>query len=201
MNDRNQKSQTRNLKPLKILFATEGDTEQLYLKGLFEYNNLSQPKILPKNNSPKKLLKLIKTEFDNSEYFNAWILFDKDNNNNNTKFNEIINLISKEKKIKAIWSNPNIEVWFSAYLGEITHYSKFIKIYKQKIGKEYIKTDKNIYKNLRNISADSKAIKLSERKLKETEENNTDNPAQQFPVSKMHELLNELKKIINISLD
>ncbi|MBQ0104707.1 MAG: RloB domain-containing protein, partial [Armatimonadetes bacterium] len=111
------------------------------------------------------------------------------------------NLISKEKKIKAIWSNPNIEVWFSAYLGEITHYSKFIKIYEQKTGRAYNKTDKNIYKNLRNISTDSEAIKLSELRLKETEENNIYNPAQQFPASKMHELLNELKNLINIKLD
>lgn len=201
MNDRNQKSQTRNLKPLNILFATEGDTEQLYLKGLFDFNNLPQPKILPKNNSPKKLLNLVKTEFDNSEYFNAWILFDKDNNNNDTKFNEIINQINKEKKIKAIWSNPNIEVWFSAYLGEITLYEKFTKNYEQKTGKPYNKTDKDIYKNLRNISTDSEAIKLSKLRLKEKEENNTDNPAQQFPSSKMHELLIELKNLINIKLD
>ena len=53
-----------------------------------------------------------------SQYAEPWIIFDRDRVEN---FDLIIR-DAEQKGIKAGWSNPCIEIWFSAYLGSMPIY-------------------------------------------------------------------------------
>lgn len=195
-----RKSNINKVFPLKHLFGTEGDSEQNYIKGLF--NSVSKScKILKKNNNIEYLLKSVKTEMQlNNNYSKAWIVFDKDNIPDKDKFNSIIKQI-ESKKINAVWSNPCLEIWYFAYFGKMPNYTtdqcnrEFKSLFKKMFGTEYDKNDPDIYKKLIDCpeTNEDNAIKLAIQKLKEAERNYKDRPSEQCPATKMFLLVKNIK--------
>lgn len=137
-----------------MIFTDTDETEKNYFLGLKN----SLPEIL-KDNIAIKVKKLelkgiveyINKEIAlNPQYSEPWIVFDRDNVVN---FDKII-LDAEASGISVGWSNPCIEIWFSAYFGKMPNIiestkccTTFSELYKLNTDKEYKKSDKNIYDN------------------------------------------------------
>lgn len=200
MNKIRNKSRQRNTKCGNLLIITEGKSEQNYIKGLCEYLNKSYPKFLTPTNNTYELLNNIINEMYNGIYSDTYIIFDKDNIPNNSKFNNFIRQI-ESNKINAVWSNPCLEIWYFAYFGKMPNYTteqcnrEFKALFKKMFGTEYDKNDPDIYKKLIDCpeTNEDNAIKLAIQKLKEAERNYKDRPSEQCPATKMFLLVKNIK--------
>ena len=85
------------------------------------------------------------------------------------------NIIEQAEKrdIHVGWSNPCIELWFSAYFGEMPTFagspqcvSHFKKLFEQKTGTEYTKAIAEIYKKLNNNGDENNAIRIAKTQHK-----------------------------------
>lgn len=131
------------------------ETEQNYMFGLQgSIPEHLQGKLVIKV-SKTKTLNLVKEALSFSalqpQYGEPWIVFDRDQIVN---FDDIIAEAEKEG-IKVGWSNPCIEIWFSAYFGIMPSYQDSVKCcegfeknFKQITKQEYQKSDKAIYTKL-----------------------------------------------------
>lgn len=98
------------------------------------------------------------------QYRIPWIVFDCDEVSN---FDSIIKK-AEESDINVGWSNPCFEIWMYAYLGSMptglnskSCCSNFSNLYKTKVGKEYSKSDTNIYISISlNTEMKRKLLKL-----------------------------------------
>lgn len=102
------------------------ETEQNYMFGLRDS--------IPKELQGKLVIKVCRTktiEMVNEaknmaslhpQYGEPWIIFDRDEIK---EFDRII-LLAKESGINAGWSNPCIEIWFSAYFGNMPTYQNSV---------------------------------------------------------------------------
>ncbi len=98
-----------------------------------------------------------------------WIVFDKDRVED---FDKIIHEAESEG-INVAWSNPCIEIWFSAYFSEMKTcmestkcYSNFKDVFLKKSGIIYKKNDKNIYSKLTSYGDESEAIRYAKARFK-----------------------------------
>lgn len=175
------------------------ETEQNYMLGLRDS--------IPKELQGKLVIKVCKAktvELVNEalnmaslqpQYGEPWIIFDRDQVK---EFNQIIST-AKVKGISAGWSNPCIEIWFSAYFGVMpTHQESvscctgFEQKYLQATGQKYEKSDTAIYSKLCSFGDEKRAIDIAEQKYTEHQRNCRDKPSEMCPATTVHLLVREI---------
>ena len=124
-------------------------------------------------------------------------MFDRDEVPN---FDKIIKE-AEEKGIGAAWSNPCLEIWFSAYFGKMPNCDNSIKclesfqtIFKQRTHSRYEKDDPKIYKKLMDYGNEKEAIKIAMQKHHSFYIANKDcKPSEMYPCSTIYLLVDEIK--------
>ena len=179
------------------------ETEQNYMIGLRDS--------IPKELQGKLVIKVCKAktvELVNEalnmaslqpQYGEPWIVFDRDQVKG---FDQIISL-AKEKGINVGWSNPCIEIWFSAYFGAMPTYqdsvsccSGFGENYLKITGQNYQKSDVAIYSKLCRFGDEKQAFIIAEQKLQENQRNGRTTPSQMCPATTVSSLVEEIKNKI-----
>jgi hypothetical protein len=150
------------------------ETEQNYMHGLRDS--------IPKELQGKLVIKVSQTSTANlvdeakslaalqPQYGEPWIIFDRDQVKN---FDEIIYKAESEN-INVGWSNPCIEIWFSAYFSTMPTYqdsvtccSGFGTTFEKGTRQKYKKSDRQIYNKLCKYGDERQAITIAKQKLKE----------------------------------
>lgn len=181
------------------------ETERNYIYGLRNS--------IPKELQGKLVIKVIKTKTKNliqealdkaslnPQFGETWIIFDRDQVQD---FDEIIHQ-AEERGIKVGWTNPCIEVWFSAYFGKMPIYQDsvacctgFGRTFEQVSGQKYVKSDCKIYDKLTHFGDETEAIELAQRKYEEHKNNCKDKPSEMNPCTTIHFLVNEVKSKIKL---
>ncbi len=201
--NRKTREQTRNFRIPNLgyyfIVTDTKKTEENYMKGLRDS--------IPLELQGKLVIKVSKAETRNlveeakslmalhPQYGEPWIVFDRDQVKN---FDHIIEKAIDEK-INVGWSNPCIEIWFSAYFGTMPTYqgsveccSKFAQQLESKTNFKYAKADKDIYNLLCKYGDEDKALLIAERKLNEQLKNYS-KPSEMCPATTLHMLIGEIK--------
>ena len=179
------------------------ETEQNYMLGLRDS--------IPKNLQGKLVIKVCKAKtvalIDEAlsmaslqpQYGEPWIVFDRDRVKG---FDQII-MLAQEKGINVGWSNPCIEIWFSAYFGVMPTYpdsvsccNGFEEIYSHATGQNYQKSDDAIYTKLCRFGDEAQALDLAKQKLREHIRNCKATPSEMCPATTLHVLVEEIQKKI-----
>ena len=183
-----------------FIVTDTNETEQNYMYGIKD----SIPKELQdrlvirvKKTKTKKLVaEALELASLHPQYGEIWIVFDRDQIQD---FDEIIDE-AQRKKISVGWTNPCIEEWFSAYLGEMPTCSgsvdcckQFEELFKKKTGQTYKKEDKKIYMKLLEYGDEGKAIAIARQKIGEHTRNGIIKPSQMCPATQLHNLVEEIK--------
>lgn len=131
------------------------------------------------------------------QYRETWIVFDRDQVKD---FDQIISS-AQEKDINVGWSNPCIEIWFSAYLGamptctdSVSCCNDFKKLYLRSVKQRYEKSDAAIYSKLCSHGNEKRAIEMAERKYEEHKENFCTKPSTMCPCTTLHTLIKKIKE-------
>ncbi len=175
-------------------------TEENYMNGL--------KKSLPEEMQNRIVIRVKKTQTDTlvqtcknqaamlPQYSERWILFDKDRVKN---FDQIIDEAMKEN-INVAWSNPCIELWFSAYFGKFPNCldstsccSDFGRTFEKKTGQEYDKKNSQIYKLLNHWGNEDKAIEYAENRWIQFQNNDVKKPSDMCPCTTVYQLVKEIK--------
>ncbi len=183
-------------------------TERYYFEGLREQ--------LPQNIKDRLAIKVVKTDSKeliqkgleeikyDPQYRIPWIIFDRDQNMN---FDEIINR-AEEDGVCVGWSNPCFEIWLYAYFGKMPSISdsqsccsKFGIEYEKNTGREYSKSDKDLYARLTKYGDEEKAIKIAKQKYNHSIKNGCIKPSEMCPNTTVFKLVEEIqskcKKILS----
>ena len=133
------------------------------------------------------------------QYGEPWIVFDRDQVSG---FDQIISL-AKEKGINVGWSNPCIEIWFSAYFDTMPAYHDsvsccrgFKETYFNRTGQNYEKSDDAIYSKLCRFGNEKQAFVITNQKLEEHQRNGKTTPSQMCPATTLSFLVEEIKNKI-----
>lgn len=180
------------------------ETEKNYIRGLRDS--------MPQKLQGKLVIKVSEAETEKlieeaqymvsiqPQYGEPWIVFDRDQVKG---FDQIV-ASAQEKGIKAGWSNPCIEIWFSAYFGAMPVYDDsvaccdgFERQYLRTAKHKYIKADAAIYSKLCIHGDEEQAIKIAERKYREHESNGRTKPSDMCPCTTIHRLIKEIKEKID----
>lgn len=134
-----------------------------------------------------------------SQYGEIWIVFDRDRV---TNFDQII-CEAEAHGIHVAWSNPCIEVWFSAYWGKMLTApestdccSQFSAAYERKVGQEYEKAEESIYAKLCASGSEADAILRAEQKLQAHHKVGRTTPSEMIPCTTLHRLVQEIRRKI-----
>ncbi len=129
------------------------------------------------------------------QYRELWLVFDRDQVVN---FDELISE-AQQKGICVAWSNPCIEIWFSAYFGKMARCAdsvsccnSFAKTFKRRCNTEYRKNDKDIYRKLKQHGDEALAIKRSAVVLSAHKQQGNHKPSVQLGASTIHVLINDI---------
>ncbi|MCF0106066.1 MAG: RloB domain-containing protein [Holdemanella sp.] len=183
------------------MIVTDTDaTERCFFTGLHDS--------LPEKLKNKILIKVIKEETTkmiqacerlmsyDEQNRSSWIVFDRDQV---PMFDEIIEK-AESKNIEVGWSNPCFEIWMYAYFGEmpVIHDSKkccseFGRLFKQKTGSEYKKSNEQIYSRLIKYGDEKHAIEIAKQKYEQCIRNGKIKPSQMIPCTTVHLLVDEIK--------
>ncbi|MGI6691238.1 MAG: RloB family protein [Christensenellales bacterium] len=181
-------------------------TEKNYLQGLKQALPVELREKLVLQVSTVKTIELVDEAIKKAsllpQYAELWMVFDRDQV---PSFNEIIATAGLEG-IQVGWSNPCIELWFSAYFGElltsmdsVTCCNKFSALFKQKTGQEYKKSDSNIYLKLRRSGDEARAIRRARRKLAQYQRDGITVPSDMHACTTLHELVDKIRTKVEIS--
>lgn len=176
-------------------------TEKNYLNGLRSS--------IPRELQDRLVIKVIQTDTVNlvkiakeyaakeAQYRQPWIVFDRDQV---PDFDKIIASAERED-VKVGWSNPCIEVWFSAYFGKMEAFisstqccEAFSKLFFSKTGIEYDKSDKNIYNLLTKYGNEEKAIEMASSRIKHHIHSGNSKPSEMCPCTTLFLLVEEIRK-------
>ena len=179
------------------------ETEQNYMIGLRNS--------IPKELQGKLVIKVSKTKTTDlvnealnmaslhPQYGEPWIIFDRDQVKD---FDRII-ASATEKKINVGWSNPCIEIWFSAYLGSMPTYQDsveccggFAKKFMQITEQKYKKSDPEIYQKLCRHGDEKQAINIAQKKLDAHYQNCNEKPSEMCPCTTVHILISDINNKI-----
>lgn len=200
---RYQKKSSLSYRQNYYLIVTDTEkTERNYVEGLKDsLPEDSRSKIVIKymNERTNSMVdRCLEAQRMDPQYRDAWIIFDRDEVSN---FDQII-LSAKEKRIKAAWSNPCIEIWFLAHFGimpvttgSVQCCGKFEDVYLKSTGRKYLKSDFNIYKLLNQYGDEIKAIHLAESRYKYFINDFGLIPSKMNPSSTLYLLVKELKGV------
>ena len=175
-------------------------TEKNYLLGLRDAipKELQRQLTIHVENAPTEKLveKALEAAGLHSQYGEIWIVFDRDRV---TDFDQIIQE-AEAHGIHVAWSNPCIEVWFSAYWGNMLSApeskdccSQFSAAYERKVGQEYDKAEDAIYAKLCGSGSEADAIQRAERRLQAHLENGQSIPSKMIPCTTLHRLVQEIR--------
>ena len=131
----------------------------------------------------------------NKVYGQVWVVFDKDDYNNE-QFDSAI----KNCDYNVAWSNPNFEVWLLAHFKKVNRYiskddvlQELSKEFQKKGLGDYTKIDTNIFEKITSEGNLDTAIKNCEY----MEELNKDGQAsQRNPMTKVYKIVDELKEYL-----
>lgn len=184
-----------------IIFTDTDATEENYIKGFYDS--------LPKEIRDHIVLNVFKAKTKelvnrcaeqaalSPQYREPWIAFDRDKV---VDFDGIIRR-AEEKGIKAGWSNPCIEVWFEAYFGHMHDYpdsktccSRFGESFKSKTGKEYDKSEIQIYELLSKYGDEKRAIEVAEKRMQNHQKGEKKLPSEMCPGTTLHYLIGEIRE-------
>lgn len=187
-----------------LIVTDAKETEQNYMQGLRAS--------IPENLQGKLVINVSKTTTSklvsearnfaslNPQYGEPWIIFDRDQVKD---FDSII-AEAKEKDINVGWSNPCIEIWFSAYFGTMPTYLDSVACckgfgveYTKASKQRYKKSDINIYDKLCSYGDEKQAINIAKQKLEEHIHNCKLEASEQVPATTVHQLVEEIKNKIN----
>lgn len=178
-------------------------TEKNYLLGLRDAipQALRRQLTIHVENAPTEKLveKALEAANLHSQYGEIWIVFDRDRV---TDFDRIIRE-AEANGINVAWSNPCIEVWFSAYWGKMLAVpeskdccSRFSAAYAKKLGQEYDKAEESIYAKLCGSGNEAEAIRRAEQRLQEHLKNGQNTPSEMIPCTTLHRLVQEIRSKI-----
>lgn len=198
--DRNKKIEVRVPKLGYYLIVTDtNETERNYFEGLRDKIPAELKDHLVIKVEKAKTAELVERALElagqDSQYRMPWIVFDRDEVKG---FDEIIQAAEKHH-VGVGWSNPCFEIWLYAYFGEMPVLAescvccerfaeKFEKVTRQK----YNKSDKKIYKKMKQFGDEEGAIKLAERYTRQHLENGKKKPSEMLPGSKVYQLVEEI---------
>lgn len=127
--------------------------------------------------------------------YDKWIIFDRDQVK---EFDELI-LKARKNDINVGWSNPCIEILFLAYFGKSPNINdqkdcirELENEYYKKVGKKYLKNNKEIYKELVENGDEKIAISIIKKKYEEYLNDGIKKPSEMKGVSKVYKLLEEI---------
>jgi hypothetical protein len=180
------------------------ETEQNFINGLRDsIPSTLQRKLVIKVNK-RKTDELVEEAVREAsllpQYAEPWIIFDRDKVQ---KFDQIISS-AKEKGIHVGWSNPCIEIWFSAYFGEMPHFQDsvdcvkgFEKKFRQVTGQDYQKSDPEIYLKLCRFGNETQAFSVARQKEKEHQRIEKLKPSEMCPATTVYIFVEEIKSKID----
>lgn len=132
----------------------------------------------------------------NPQYRDPWIVFDRDRV---PDFDSII-AEAHAHNINVGWSNPCIETWFSAYFrsllpaqDSVKCCKDFAKLFQEKTGHDYAKSDKTIYDLLNEYGDEEKAIDRADNRLNEHKNNGKTKPSEMCPCTTLQNLVSEIR--------
>ena len=201
---RTGKLNTRNTAYFLIVTDAK-QTEQNYLMGFkkslpCEEQHRISIKFSQENSQNKLVSECIRQANLNPKYqSHLWILLDRDEV---PAFDKIL-AEAKKNKIDVAWSNPCIEIWFSAYFENIrTHTSAeqaidaFKELFRQRTKQPYKKNDEEIYQRLTQFGNEAAAIKRAEQKRNEHKSVGITKPVDMVPATTVDTLITEMRKIV-----
>lgn len=186
-----------------LIITDTKETEQNYIYGLRDSIPAKLQGKLVIKVSKTKTIKLIDEALSmaslHPQYGEPWIVFDRDEI---PDFDKIISA-AIEKGINVGWSNPCIEIWFSAYLGAMPTYqtsvsccSGFANEYNKKTGQQYQKDDAAIYSKLCQTGDEKQAVDIASKKLAQHLRDGKSKPSEMSPATTLHLLIAEIKSKI-----
>lgn len=135
------------------------------------------------------------------QYRQCWIVFDRDQV---VSFDEIIEE-ALSKNIKIGWSNPCIEIWFSAYFGNmpavrdsVACCRTFARLFERVTGQKYEKSNPQIYTVLNKYGNEAAAIHKAEKRLNSHFWNGETRPSQMCPGTTLHHLIYEIRSKVSL---
>lgn len=207
--DRTGKRKTRGQKNAKkydlgyyLVFTDTHATEKYYFEGLYdklpeEIKNKLRVEVV----SDIKTWKLVEVCQNilnkDSQYRKGWIVFDRD------KVVNFDNIIYKanSQDINVGWSNPCFEIWLYAYYGKTPEFKEstdcctnFGRIYKEKTGKEYSKSDENLYSIMTTSGNEEKAINHTKKRYEDFRKCRIVKPSEMTSCSTVFQLVQEIRE-------
>ncbi len=183
-----------------IIFTDTEKTERNYFAGLYHS--------IPENLQKHIMIRVFHSKTKNlvdecreraslePQYAEPWIVLDRDRV---PGFDELVSYAEHEG-INIGWSNPCIEVWFHAYFGAMPTYPNSVKCcegfaseFRKISGKEYQKSDPDIYTKLNRYGDERNAICLAEQKMKQHIRDGNHRPSQMCPCTTLHALIREIR--------
>ena len=184
-----------------IIIVTDGrETEINYINGLKKTITGSGIRItIKQENPPENLVKevLRLKNLSAASEPESWIFFDRDDV---PKFDDIIKE-AEENGVNTAWSNPCVEIWFSAYFENIKTYTQsrqcideFKDLYYRKTGNPYRKNDEEIYRRLTESGDETKAIERAENLMRGHERNTITKPSEMMPGTTVSKLIKSIRE-------
>ena len=134
-----------------------------------------------------------------TQYAETWIVFDRDRVQG---FDSIITT-AENMGFRVGWSNPCIEIWFSAYFGVMPKNKDsnsccrdFEREFFRVVGQEYRKSDQNIYSQLTRYGNEIQAVKIAKQKMAEHTKNRKTKPSDMYPATKLYALVEEIVSVV-----
>lgn len=200
---RHERIERRNLELGYYLIYTDTEgTERAYFEGLYkslpdEIRSKLQIKVVDGVKTKELINKAYRDSSYDPQLRETWIIFDRDQV---TNFDKIIEK-AESMNIHVGWSNPCIEVWLHAYLGELHAFdtstcccNSLKNLCRQKMnGYEYNKTDSDLYHLFYNKGNEEKAIKLAKEKHTSLVRDGITVPSEMNPCTTVYQLVEEIR--------
>lgn len=181
-----------------LIVTDAEETEKNYFEGLIRSLDEDTQKDIRlevvRTKTAELIEKCLSLRRSHPVFCECWIVFDRDEVQN---FDEIIRM-AEEKELHTAWSNPCIEIWFSAYFHSLKTCesstrccSDFGELFRQMTGQRYKKSDKNIYRKLSEYGDEEKAIDRARQREKSFLSDAK--PSQKLSCTKVYELVEEIK--------
>jgi hypothetical protein len=128
------------------------------------------------------------------QYRRPWIVFDRDRVKD---FDKIIESAERQG-VHTGWSNPCVEIWFHAYFGNMPVTSEstqcidaFGTEFRRKTGRDYNKTDDEIYKKLCKYGDENNAIATAANRLRQCDD--AAKPSERLSTTTLFLLIDEIR--------
>lgn len=184
-----------------IYTDTEG-TERAYFEGLYkslpdEIRSKLQIKVVDGVKTKELINKAYRDSSYDPQLRETWIIFDRDQV---TNFDKIIEK-AESMNIHVGWSNPCIEVWLHAYLGELHAFdtstcccNSLKNLCRQKMnGYEYNKSDSDLYRRFYNAGNEDNAIKIAKEWHISLVRDGTTVPSKMNPCTTVYQLVEKIR--------